>query len=375
MKLLVVTTDFPPLIGGVATFTRNIAEGLQQAGCSILVLNTVGTNGSREDCDLPVIRTAAMLNKQFLKAAPLLGWVLWNCRRQRPDKLIAMQWTHEGTVARMVKQLLGISYAVVAHGSEIIAGRRRPTRRRLMRHVLHHAERVITNSEFTRGLVMELGIGAERVAVVNPPIAPPLPPDDGALAALDARFDLTGKRVILTSARMVRRKGHAEVIEAMAALRQRYPNLVYLVTGEGGCRPQLEALARRSAVADRVRFVGFVSAADYGLLHQRAEIYVSPSCQDGSDVEGFGLSLAEAASYGKPVIAGRSGGVAEAMAANETGLPVTPGDGAAVVEALRRLLDNEHLRRAMGECGRRWVAQRLAIRRQGEQLKQILQAA
>jgi phosphatidyl-myo-inositol dimannoside synthase len=372
MKLLILTTDFPPFIGGVSTFTFNIATGLQQAGCRVKIVTSVGSDRSENHTNLAVIHMPAMLNRQVLKAVPLLGSALFICRSEPPDKILAMQWTHEGTVAWAIRRLLGIPYAVVTHGSEIVAARRQSIRRALMMHVLHNAESVIANSNFTRRLVMDLGLSPSRVAVVSPPARLSAPSEPAAIAVLDEKLGLAGKRVILTAARMVRRKGHAEVIQALACLHDHYQDLVYVMTGQGEYRGQLEALAEQCGVADRIRFVGFVSASELAQLYQRADIYVSPSCQDGDDIEGFGISLTEAASYGKPVIAGRSGGVDEAIKNGVTGLLVNPGQTVEVVEAMTRLLDNPSLRRRMGESGRDWVNERFSVYRQGERLKNLL---
>jgi phosphatidylinositol alpha-1,6-mannosyltransferase len=91
-------------------------------------------------------------------------------------------------------------------------------------------------------------------------------------------------------------------------------------------------------------------------LYNAADIYVGVSRQaQGTRIEGFGVALAEAAACGLPVIAGRSGGLAEAVQDGETGLVVDPTDTDAVAEALGRVLGDQLLARRLGQGGRKAV--------------------
>ena len=94
---------------------------------------------------------------------------------------------------------------------------------------------------------------------------------------------------------------------------------------------------------------------DLPALYNSAEIYLGVSRLLEHRVEGFGISLAEASACGIPVIAGRSGGIPEAVRDGETGLLVDAERPEAVVEAVRRLLDDPALRARLGTAGRRVV--------------------
>jgi phosphatidylinositol alpha-1,6-mannosyltransferase len=98
-----------------------------------------------------------------------------------------------------------------------------------------------------------------------------------------------------------------------------------------------------------------VPDADLPGLYNLADVYVGASRRTPLSVEGFGIALAEAASSGRPVIAGRTGGIPEAVKDGETGLLVDAEQPAAVAEAVRRLLRDPKLARRLGEAGRREV--------------------
>jgi phosphatidylinositol alpha-1,6-mannosyltransferase len=108
-------------------------------------------------------------------------------------------------------------------------------------------------------------------------------------------------------------------------------------------------------MADRVRFLTGVPDADLPALYNCAEIYLGVSRLMEQRVEGFGISLAEASACGVPVIAGRSGGIPEAVRDGETGLLVDAERPEAVAAAVERLLDDHALRARLGAAGRRAV--------------------
>ena len=88
------------------------------------------------------------------------------------------------------------------------------------------------------------------------------------------------------------------------------------------------------------------------LYYQLADVFVMPARDLDGDVEGFGMVYLEAANFGLPVIAGKSGGAAEAVVDGQTGLLVNPEDENDVYEKIVKLLSDEGLRNKMGEMGK-----------------------
>ena len=107
-------------------------------------------------------------------------------------------------------------------------------------------------------------------------------------------------------------------------------------------------------------------------LYQACDVFVMPSRQEGTDVEGLGMVYLEAGLRGKPVIGGRSGGIPDAVRDGETGFLVDPSDPEDLARALGRLLSDEGLRRRMGENGRRRVLDEFSIERSAVQLRAAL---
>jgi phosphatidylinositol alpha-1,6-mannosyltransferase len=373
MNVVIMTTDFPPLVGGIGTFSANVARALQMTGVDVSVVTSVPALGDEPVDDLAVTRGAALLNRKGIKMAGLAWRTALACRRPGQTTLLAMAWTHEGLVALLIRRLFGVRYALVAHGSEILRHRSGPLRA-IMGAAFRSADVVICNSAFTRDLVLSEGLG-HNVHVVNPPVETPEAPTPALRARLEEDLGLRGMRIVLTAARLVKRKGHARMLRVLAELRNRHPDVIYVMTGDGPMRVELERIARDCHVDDRVRMLGYVAREELAALLHMADIYVSPAEDDKDDIEGFGIALVEAALCGKPVIAGGCGGVPDAVVDGETGLLIDPRDDEALRESLTRLLDDTNLSQHLGERARKRAVERFSVVAQGPRLADLLSGA
>lgn len=148
-------------------------------------------------------------------------------------------------------------------------------------------------------------------------------------AAARARLGWEPDRPALFAVRrLVRRMGLANLVEAMAGLRQRHPGAVLHVAGTGPERAALEAQARALGVADTVRFEGFVPDEALPLAYRAADLTVVPT----ESLEGFGLIAAESLAAGTPVLVTPVGGLPEVVSGLSPGL-VLRGHGAAEIGA------------------------------------------
>jgi phosphatidylinositol alpha-1,6-mannosyltransferase len=174
-------------------------------------------------------------------------------------------------------------------------------------------------------------------------------------AAARERYGLGKGRWLLSVARLSRHKGIDTALKALSLLRDQYPTLRYAVVGSGEELGSLEEEARQLGVGERVRFLTDVPDRDLPAIYNCAEVYLGVSRLMEQRVEGFGISIAEASACGIPVVAGRSGGIPEAVRDGETGLLVDAERAEAVRDALRVLLDDEALRARLGGAGRHAV--------------------
>jgi phosphatidylinositol alpha-1,6-mannosyltransferase len=122
--------------------------------------------------------------------------------------------------------------------------------------------------------------------------------------------------------------------------------------GDGSARAALEAQARARGVADRVVFLGSLGASELPVLYAAADVFGLLSRETPGAVEGGGIALLEACSYGVPVVAGASGGIPETITHGETGLLVDPDESDSVVRAFTRVLTDDALAKRLGEAAR-----------------------
>jgi glycosyltransferase involved in cell wall biosynthesis len=161
-------------------------------------------------------------------------------------------------------------------------------------------------------------------------------------------------------------KGHDVLIDAMAA-RPELRRLQLDFAGDGPCRANLEARARRRGVADRISFLG--ERGDIPALLDRAHLFILPS-----RTEALPNSLMEAMAAGLPVVASRTGGICELIDDRVTGILVPPGDAGALADAIVRTIADPVRAAALGAEARSTVSARFGMSRMVRGFTDILLA-
>jgi len=164
-------------------------------------------------------------------------------------------------------------------------------------------------------------------------------------------LDRLGEGFVLSVSRLPgreRRKGHDELLEAWAAVRQRVPRARLVVAGDGPDRARLVARARELGLADCVEFIGWVSGATRSELYRRCALFALPSMD-----EGFGLVFAEAMATGRPCVAWSGTAPAEIFRDGEEGRLVPAGQLDSLAAAIGELLGDAALRDRLGKGGRK----------------------
>jgi phosphatidylinositol alpha-1,6-mannosyltransferase len=162
--------------------------------------------------------------------------------------------------------------------------------------------------------------------------------------------------LMLTVARLVPHKGQDIAIQALARMRNEFPDLRYVMVGEGHDEERLRSIARDIGVENAIVFAGPISDGDLPEAYATSDIYLGLSRLDNEiNAEGFGISFLEASSSGLPVVAGDSGGVRSAVRDGETGVVVDPRSVDGVVAAASEFLRDAVRRKKFGDAGRNAV--------------------
>lgn len=373
-KCLLFTIDFPPRKGGVAKYYENICAGLPSWNISVLCEHEEKENEFDKEQKYGIYR------KNLISKFPI--WPKWIfsffylkkiARKEKSDIVFVGQILPLGTVALFYKKIFGLPYAVFVHGMDIEMAKRRQRKRKLAKKILENAEFIIANSRYTKNLVINEGIGGEKIEVVYPCVDTRICANVNAcLQANQREFNRSRQPVLLTVGRLVKRKGHDTVIKVLPKIKKKFPDLKYIIGGDGQDRQYLEALAKEYNVEDSVEFIGKISDERKFKLYEESDIFIMPSRDINGDVEGFGIVYLEAALYGKPVIAGDSGGSSEAVINGQTGLLVNPESEDEIAMATIKLLEDQALANKLGVQGRERVLREFTIEKQGEKIKQLL---
>jgi glycosyltransferase involved in cell wall biosynthesis len=175
--------------------------------------------------------------------------------------------------------------------------------------------------------------------------------DAESVRAIRERY---GDRLVISVGRLVYYKGFEVLIRAMASVRGRL-----LIVGDGPLRGELENLAAQLGVGDKVVFAGEIDNAGVTPYYHAAQLFALASVARS---EAFGIVQIEAMAAGLPVVnTNLDSGVPFVSLDGETGLTVPPGDAPALAAAINRLLDDEGLRRSLGQAGVRRARQEFSL--------------
>lgn len=385
MRILVVTFEFPPFSGGIATYTHAVARGLAELGCRVRVLAPsypkeaeAGETNDFETVRMRVRHGAA----EFWRFAPATVEISRALTEFEPHVVLLTSDLAHG-VGAVACSLEGVPYVPVVHGSEIT--KHFPATslvRRIQAFWLSRsyrgAARVFCVSRFVRDLMARAGFSPRRLTVIHNGIDPGIlhaEPSPETIRRIQDDLRLDGRKVILTIARLVERKGQAEMIRALPSLLRRHPEACYVVAGTGEAADGLKALAHTLGVDDAVRFPGEISEENKIPFLDLCDVYVLPSRGDGVRVEGLGIGLLEAGARGKPLVGGRHGGVPEIVSHGENGFLVDATREGELDGAVSELLDHPHRAREMGDAARRVIAEEFLADRMARQTKLELERA
>jgi phosphatidylinositol alpha-1,6-mannosyltransferase len=298
-------------------------------------------------------RPLAFAKPKYIQA---VGWVAAGgeiVMRERPQA-VQLATLYEGHLGLWMRKWMRMPYVVYAHGNEVLDALQADWDGH--RQGIRSADCVLANSRFTAGLLKQAGVESERIEIVHPGCD--IRRFHPTTVSADFRKAILGShaqdKVILTVGRLVARKGHDVMIRALPRVLKNIPDACYVIVGSGPAKLMLEELTLSMGVHGNVMFLENVDAAELPSIYGMCDVFVMPSRADlgACDVEGFGMVYLEANACGKPVIAGKSGGIADAVLDGETGLLVPPDSPETLADSICRMLTHKEYAERLGQQGR-----------------------
>jgi phosphatidyl-myo-inositol dimannoside synthase len=379
INFLLFTLEYPPFKGGIAEYYKNLAKYWPTDDFFVLTNVKNLAYGKPENNNKVAYRK--LVNKYI---RPRWLPALWQLYKKIHHSSFIIHHSHVivgqilplGIVTYHLSKIFKFKYSVILHGLDFSLATKTKRKRQLTEKILQKAEKIICANSYTAKQVKDLKTDlAEKITVINPGVEPLFIRNPARVEELKEKYNLKGKTVLFSLGRLVARKGFDSVIKAMPEIVKNNPEVFYVISGGGPEEGNLKELAAAmpEEVKNKIIILGQISTPDRWAWLELCDIFIMTSRNINGDLEGFGTVYLEANLAGKPVIAGDSGGVRDAVLNNVNGLLINPENIREISAAVIKLAANPSLRNELGEQGKRRTVENFSTKKQTEKIYNQLQ--
>lgn len=327
-KLLLISRNLPPLVGGMERLMQNTARILSNH----YSLTVIGPKGASEH--LP-----SNIRVHELPASPMLfillsiPLALWLTGKNRYQIVMGGSGVMAPAIA-IIQKLRNCQGVVFVHGLDIIANN--TIYQTIFVRALRHIDKVIANSNNTKALAVAAGIHEQKISIIHPGTNLPEIDKIKSREYLDNHYALKNKRILLSVGRITPRKGLKQFVQnCMPSLCEQDSGITLLIAGDHprqGLKKstklpaEIATISQKLGIRNNIVFLGSVSDQALSHCYAGSDCLIFPLINIPSDVEGFGMVAIEAAAHGTPTIAFNEGGVSDAVNEAKSGALVTRGD-------------------------------------------------
>jgi len=331
MKVLMPVLHYPPVIGGLETWTENIAERLSKKAEVFVVTGKVAGQPVKEErSGLKIIRKSlfSLRNLSYsppsyvFSTLPFIFFKSFSLIKKEKIQLLHCQGLLSALLGYLLKKFIGLPYIVTVQSLE-----KKGFWEKL---AYRNSDFCIAASSAVKEYFQDMGV--KNIVVI---------PNGINLRRFEKlnrqearnKLGLNNEFAIITVARLERRKGLEFLIRALPELR--FP-FICLLVGDGEERGNLENLSENLGVSDKVKFLGQIDSKEIPGYLAAADCFVLPSLE-----EGFGIVVLEAQAAGLPVIGTNIGGIKDIIKDGKTGLLVEPADPKELADAIARVYSGQ----------------------------------
>lgn len=342
-RLLHITRNLPPLVGGMERLNWHMADELARA----YQVRIVGPSGSATQaphgsvvCEVPLRPLWRFLLVAAWRAVSI-------ARRWKPDVILAGSGL-TAPIVWLAARVCDARAVVYLHGLDIAI--RHPLYGLFWLPAIRRMDGIVVNSTATRRMAIARDVPESRITLVPPGVA--LPDDagqDDRLPDFRQAYGLGSGPILLSVGRLTERKGLREFVrDVFPQVAAKHPDVQLVVIGDAAGN----ALAARSQTPDSIRAVANLAGLGrqlhfLGIITDRlalsaaycaASVHVFPVRELPGDPEGFGMVAIEAAAHGLPTAAYATGGIVDAVADGVSGRLATPGAANVLTDGILDLL-------------------------------------
>lgn len=326
LKILIITSEFPPLPGGIGNHAFFLSKYLCLSGYNVTVL--CDYRSEKEDVafdknqDFEVFRIS---RNRFT----YINRIRKGVSLARRSSLILASGKFSLWLAAFLSLFFKQKYVAVLHGSEIRAGG--VLAQRFTTWSLGRFHRIIAVSAFTKDFALqirpELTIDVINNGIeLNNYIAP-------------VQRNIKALKLV-TVGNLTCRKGQQNVIRALPLLKEHFPDMHYHCVGIPTQKQDFYELAQSLGVTANVTFHGALSNIEKDNVLSGCTVFIMLSDRVKNDFEGFGIAILEANHFGLPAIGSANSGIADAIKDGYSGVLVNPHNPEEILSALEEIMSN-----------------------------------
>ena len=341
-KNIVISTQcFSPVLGGMENLMKGLAESLYKKDFNIFVFadskNSLDEEKHDKYLSYEIIRYGGLkIIRKRRKSTDIKKFINF---KKNIDCIFCDSWK---SAENLIKNKIANTEKIfcLAHGNDILVNKNIIKKKRIKK-TLSETSCVIANSYFTKKRVTNLGIKSNKIKVIYPGVENIYFNSKRNNNNLQKYKNF--KPILLTIARLEKRKNHKKIIYAINELIKDFKNLLYLIAGDGPEMKKIRKLINKLNLKKNVKILGKVNERDKAFLFKISDLHVMPTIQDkrSISIEGFGISYIEAGMHGIPSISSGLGGTKESVIDGKTGIICNPNNVSSIKDSIRKVLINK----------------------------------
>jgi phosphatidylinositol alpha-1,6-mannosyltransferase len=343
-RILLITRNLPPLVGGMERLNWHMADELSKYA----EVKVVGPTGAAAIKPKNVQVLESPLKPLVLFMLIALCKAFWTAVCFKPNVIIAGSGL-TAPLVWLISKLTGAKSVVYLHGFDITAAHW--VYQKIWVPFFKRIDFVIVNSTPTKTLALNADVLEKKLSIVHPGVTLPVTAQSSsAIQSFKKKYNLEHKKILLSVGRLTTRKGLKEFVEnSLAYIVQQEPDVILVVVGESpknslgaGLQTREEILeaARKNQIENHILFLGVITDNEQlATIYEAADVHVFPVRHIPDDPEGFGMVAIEAAAHGLPTVAFATGGIVDAVKQNESGWLVEKNDYEALAKQMIMALE------------------------------------